>query len=107
MVLLTPLGLLAPGGAFGEQAPGNLDLGGLGLQAVPAGLARYNGLWAHALLGGYGFAGGHHATLGYILSAVVGITVVALMIYVIGRLVEYVVKRRAAANDGAAEATRV
>ena len=35
MVLLTPLGLLAPGGAFGEDAPEDLDLGKYGLSAVP------------------------------------------------------------------------
>src|SRR5262249_19658774 len=38
MVLLTPLGLLAPGGAFGEDTPADLDLGKYGLQAIPAGL---------------------------------------------------------------------
>src|SRR5919199_723269 len=43
MVVLTPLGLLAPGGAFGEAAPQKLDLGALGLSAVPGGPNRYNG----------------------------------------------------------------
>jgi cobalt/nickel transport system permease protein len=45
MVGLTPLGLLAPGGAFGEAAPQDLDLQKLGLKAVPAGLNKYNGIW--------------------------------------------------------------
>ena len=43
MVVLTPLGLLAPGGAFGEDAPEDLDLGQLGLSTVPTGLANYTG----------------------------------------------------------------
>ncbi len=84
MVLLTPLGLLAPGGAFGEDAPANLDLAALGLSAVPAGLARYAGFWNHTVLGGYGFAGGRHADLAYILSAVVGILVVGGLIFAVG-----------------------
>jgi cobalt/nickel transport system permease protein len=57
LVALTPLGLLAPGGAFGEDAPLRRD----------------------ALLPGYGFAGGHHATLAYLLSAGVGLAAIALV----------------------------
>ena len=80
MAVLTPLGLLAPGGAFGEDAPGDLDLGRYGLQAIPEGLDRYNSFWSHTLLGGYGFSSGDHPVLGYLLSAVVGIAVVGLAI---------------------------
>ncbi len=81
LVVLTPLGLLAPGGAFGEAAPADLDLGSLGLSAVPAGLAHYNSFWSHTLLGGYGFSDGDHRTLGYLLSALVGIAVVGLVVF--------------------------
>ncbi len=81
LVLLTPLGLLAPGGAFGEDAPEQLDLGHLGLNALPAGLAKYAGFWNHALLGGYGFSDGSHPVLGYLLSAVVGILAVGAAVY--------------------------
>ncbi|GII20567.1 cobalt transporter CbiM [Planosporangium mesophilum] len=94
MVLLTPLGLLAPGGAFGEGAPHELNLGQLGLHAVPAGLAEYNGFWSHTLLSGYGFHDGQHANLAYILSAVIGIAVVAAVIFGVGTLVERVARRR-------------
>lgn len=94
MVLLTPLGLLAPGGAFGEDAPANLDLSKFGLHAVPSGLAKYNGFWSHALLNGYGFSSGQHPNLGYILSAVVGIAVVGVVIFGIGKLVELLVRQR-------------
>jgi cobalt/nickel transport system permease protein len=80
MVVLTPLGLLAPGGAFGEDAPADLDLGRYGLRAIPEGLNRYNGFWSHTLLGGYGFGSGDHPVVGYLLSAVVGIVVVGLAI---------------------------
>lgn len=94
MALLSPLGLLAPGGAFGEDAPEDLDLGGLGLSGIPEGLARYNGFWTHTVLADYGFADGEHATLAYILSAVIGIAVVGLVIFGLGKLVELARRRR-------------
>ncbi|MGH3447457.1 MAG: cobalt transporter CbiM [Nocardioidaceae bacterium] len=87
MVVLTPIGLLAPGGAWGEDAPADLDLHELGLSAVPSGLAKYNDFWGHTLLGDYGFSSGAHANLAYILSAVVGILVVGAVIFVIGTVV--------------------
>jgi cobalt/nickel transport system permease protein len=94
MVALCPLGLLAPGGAFGEDSPADLDLSGLGLSTVPAGLDKYNGFWSHTLLGGYGFGSGDHANLGYILSAVIGIAVVGAVIFLIGTLVRLAFGRR-------------
>jgi cobalt/nickel transport system permease protein len=94
MVLLTPLGLLAPGGAFGEDTPADLNLSELGLRSVPAGLAKYNGFWSHTVLGGYGFQDGGHANLAYILSAVIGIAVVGAVIFAVGTLVQWVTRRR-------------
>ncbi len=76
MVLLTPLGLLAPGGAFGEDAPADLDLGRYGLSAVPDGLQKYSDFWGNALLPGYGDGGAWQ----YLLSAVVGVAVVGLVV---------------------------
>jgi len=99
MVVLTPLGLLAPGGAFGEAAPGALNLGALGLKAVPEGLNRYNGFWSHTLLGGYGFGSGENAGLGYWVSAVVGITVIGLAVFGIGKLVAMISSRRSGTAD--------
>jgi cobalt/nickel transport system permease protein len=94
MVLLTPLGLLAPGGAFGEDAPEDLDLAGLGLSAIPKGLSRFSGFWSHTLLGDYGFSGGGDARLAYIVSAVVGIAVVGVAVYLIALLVRLIATRR-------------
>jgi cobalt/nickel transport system permease protein len=85
-VVLTPLGLLAPGGAFGEDSPGDLDLAKYDLAKVPAGLEKYNSFWDHAVLGGYGFSNGEHANLAYILSAIVGIAVVGAAIFAIGKI---------------------
>lgn len=87
LVVLSPLGLLAPGGAFGEDAPGDLKLGQLGLKAIPEGLNRYTGFWSHTLLGDYGFSQGQNPTLGYWLSAVVGIAVVGLAVFGLGKMV--------------------
>lgn len=107
MVVLSPLGLLAPGGAFGEAAPGQLDLGKLGLQAIPEGLNRYNGFWSHTLLGGYGSADGQNAAVGYWLSAMIGIAVVGVAIYLLGRLVALVAVRGAGdVTDPSADGAR-
>ena len=99
MVALTPLGLLAPGGAFGEDAPADLDTAALGLRAVPTGLARFNGFWSHTLLGGYGFHDGGHANLGYLLSALVGTAVIAAAIFALGKLTELLLRRRSQLRD--------
>lgn len=94
MVVLSPIGLLAPGGAFGEAAPADLDLKKYGLSAIPKGLEKYNGWWSHTLLGGYGFTSGDHPTVGYVVSALVGIAVVATAIFLVGTLVRLVLRRR-------------
>ena len=68
VALLTPLGLLASGGAFGENAPAN---------------AR---LWSHALFNGYDFSHGRHPTVGYVVSAFVGMAAIAFVVVVVARL---------------------
>ncbi|GAA5009994.1 cobalt transporter CbiM [Actinopolymorpha pittospori] len=74
--VVSPLGLLAPGGAFGEDAPEDLDLAKYHLSAVPTGLAKYTDFWGHTLLPGYGNGGAWQ----YILSAVVGMAVIAALV---------------------------
>jgi cobalt/nickel transport system permease protein len=56
MVLLTPLGLLAPGTAFGEDKRG--------------------GYWRHALFDGYGLPGVRDHPVGYLVSAAVGVVLI-------------------------------
>ncbi len=80
LVALTPLGLLAPGTAFGETAPANVDLTKYKLDAVPHGLQRFSDFWSHTLLGGYGFGSGGDAVLGYLLSAVIGCAIITLVL---------------------------
>jgi cobalt/nickel transport system permease protein len=109
LVVLTPIGLLAPGGAFGEDNPGDLHLKELGLSTVPSGLDKYNGFWSHTLLGGYGFSSGDHANIGYIVSAVVGILVVGLGVFVIASVFKQVRNKSTTetADDDDMSATRV
>ena len=59
MILLTPLGLIASGTAFGEDA-------------------SESSVWHHALLDGYGF--GSHPVVGYVLSAAVGAMLLATIV---------------------------
>ena len=94
MIALTPLGLLAPGGAFGEDAPKDLDLAKYGLRTVPQGLNRFADFWSHAVLGGYGFHSGDHPVLGYYLSAVVGILIIGGIIALFAWLVRLWMRRR-------------
>ena len=100
LALITPLGLVASGGAFGEDAPSDLDLGKYGLNAVPSGLNRYNGFWSHTVLGGYGFSSGDNPTLGYLLSAAVGIVVITLVVLVIWLTVRFVGRTKGEARSG-------
>jgi cobalt/nickel transport system permease protein len=102
MTLLTPLGLLAPGGAYGEDAPAELDLARYHLGAIPSGLARYSDFWRHTLLSGYGFASGSHADLGYWLSALVGILAVGAAVFVGVGAFRLVARARQAVHAGAA-----
>jgi cobalt/nickel transport system permease protein len=96
LALLTPIGLLAPGGAFGEDAPEDLDLGKYGLDAVPTGLQRYSDFWGSALLPGYGDGSGWQ----YVLSAVIGILVAGGIVFGLALLL----RRR---RGGEAEAERI
>lgn len=93
MAVLTPLGLLAPGTAFGEtNAKANTRgfLARTHLSAIPSGLARYTDFWHHALFNGYGFAHGAHPTLGYLVSAFFGMAMISAVLlgaFGIGQLV--------------------
>ena len=73
LALLTPLGLLAPGTAWGEW--GTQELGNMGLSFIPQGMQQISGLWA-APMAGYAVPTMGNETVGYVLSALTGILIV-------------------------------
>ena len=93
LAVLTPLGLLASGTAWGEW-------GGEDLQAklgfIPSGLQKFGDFWHHTLLPDYGIAGYDHTfwqqALGYLLSAFVGLALIGL----ITLLIQYLRRRKEA-----------
>jgi cobalt/nickel transport system permease protein len=83
LVVITPLGLLAPGTAWGEWGANELANRGLGF--VPQGLARLETLWG-APLAGYDLPALGNTNLGYVLSAVLGVLLVAVVAWLFSRL---------------------
>jgi len=78
LVVASPLGLLAPGTAWGEW--GTEELKSRGLQSIPAGLEQLSTLWG-APLSNYNLPALGNTNLGYVLSAVVGIAIIALLVW--------------------------
>lgn len=105
LVVMTPLGLLAPGGAFGEDSPQHLDLGKYNLKAVPTGLARWSSFWDHSVLGGYGFGDGEHRSIAYIVSAVIGLAAISVGVYLVVVVARLVGRIRTSAAPPAAPAS--
>ncbi len=83
LVIAAPLGLLAPGTAWGEWSGAKLASRGLGF--IPQGLGKLANLWT-APLAGYDLPGLHNPTLGYVISAVVGVLLVAFLAWLFTRL---------------------
>jgi len=51
------------------------------VNTVPNGLRHYAGFWHNALFNGYGFSHDRHPTVAYLVSALVGIAVIAAMLF--------------------------
>jgi cobalt/nickel transport system permease protein len=81
-IFLTPLGLLAPGTAWGEWSSTQLSQVGLGF--VPEGLKKWEGFWSAAfpdyLIPGVG------ENTGYIISAIIGVAII-ISIFVLANLI--------------------
>jgi hypothetical protein len=90
LIVLVPLGLLAPGGAFGEGEISDIKAA---FGFVPAGLAalrdHYSGLLQDYGIPGYGGANPDfwHQTVGYYLAAVVGIAIIAGITFLVTRMI--------------------
>ncbi|WP_434510478.1 cobalt transporter CbiM [Desulfitobacterium sp. AusDCA] len=86
LAVLTPLGLLASGTAWGEW--GSEDLQSQ-LGFIPSGLQKFSDFWKHTLLPDYGIAGYDQTfwqqSLGYLLSAFVGLLIIGIITFIIQR----------------------
>jgi cobalt/nickel transport system permease protein len=76
LVVASPLGLLAPGTAWGEWS--TAELANMGLGSIPSGIQHLSTLWG-APLAGYDLPVLGNANLGYILSALVGILIIGIV----------------------------
>jgi cobalt/nickel transport system permease protein len=83
LIIASPLGLLAPGTAFGEW--GKDELASQGLGYIPAGLEKLSGLWG-APMADYDLPALGNSNLGYLLSAVVGIILIAVVVWLFSML---------------------
>ncbi|HZY42695.1 MAG TPA: cobalt transporter CbiM [Anaerolineae bacterium] len=83
-IVAVPIGLLAPGTAWGEW--GSEQFASLGLNFVPQGLKQLEGLWS-APLSGYNVPSLGNSNVGYILSAIVGIVVIAIVVWLFTTLI--------------------
>jgi cobalt/nickel transport system permease protein len=84
LVVIVPIGLLAPGTAWGEW--GAEELAGLGLSFIPEGIEKLSGFWS-APLPDYDLPSLGNSNLAYILSALVGIIVVVIVVWLFTMLI--------------------
>ncbi len=83
LIIVTPLGLLAPGTAWGEW--GAEEFASRGLAFVPRGLEQLSGLWSSPMPD-YRVAALGNANLGYVLSALVGVLAVVAVAWLFSLL---------------------
>ena len=101
LAVIAPLGLIAPGFAYGEGSTGDVKSA---FGYVPSGLQELSGVFA-APFSGYNLpflaSGSHtplwHAGIGYEISGILGILAVGGVVYVLARLL----RRGDGADDGA------
>lgn len=78
LVVLSPIGLLAPGTAWGEW--GAEEITALGFPSIPSGMAKLSTLWS-APLPDYDLSAIGNSSVAYILSAITGIIVVSIVVW--------------------------
>lgn len=84
LIVMAPIGLLAPGTAWGEW--GAEELTSLGLTFIPKGLEQLSGFWS-APLPDYNVPALGNANLAYILSALVGLLITVVIVWLFSMLV--------------------
>jgi len=87
LIILTPLGLLSTGPAFGEWSTEEIESQ---IGYVPSGLNKLSNLW-HGILPDYSVLGLNNgffqSTIGYLISAVVGVTIIILVLFISSKLI--------------------
>ena len=87
LVLLTPLGLLASGTAWGEWGAEDIHSQ---LGFIPTGMEKASSFWQHSLFPDYAVAGLEEAfwqqALGYLLSAFVGLGLITLVGFILYKI---------------------
>ncbi len=83
LMIASPLGLLAPGTAWGEW--GTKQLAQRGLSSIPTGLKQLSGLWG-APMAGYRIHAFGNASVGYMLSALLGILLIVFILWLFSML---------------------
>ncbi len=97
LIMLTPIGLLAPGTAWGEWGRAELEQVGLGY--IPAGFDRWAGLWS-APIPDYEIPLLNNPTVAYILSAVAGVGVVLIVVFALGWIFERMARHGVETSTG-------
>jgi len=86
LVLLSPLGLLAQGAAWGEWGVEEIEAK---LGFIPEGMERFSDIWKPLLLPDYSIAGWGQAfwqqALGYIAAAIAGLILILIVAYLAGK----------------------
>lgn len=90
LIALTPIGLLAPGTAWGEW--GREELARLGLGYIPAGFDHWSNLWS-APIPDYDIPVLNNPTGAYILSAVSGVVLVLAAVFALAWILERILRR--------------
>ena len=99
LLLLTPIGALAPGTAWGEWSGAQLKTA---LGYVPGNFERLGGTW-DAAMADYSTPGIGNSFVGYLLAGVVGVVLVVGLAWVAATLLA---RRRGADDDGATPASQ-
>jgi cobalt/nickel transport system permease protein len=89
LIVLTPMGLLAPGTAWGEW--GREELEQLGLGYIPAGFDQWSNLWS-APIPDYDIPALNNPTVAYVLSAMLGVVLVLAVIFALAWILERVLR---------------
>ena len=85
LVMLSPIGLLAPGTAWGEW--GAEELEGLGLGFIPEGLNKLGSLWG-APVPDYDIPSLGNVRLSYLLSAILGVVLTVIVVWLFSTLAQ-------------------